>query len=291
MGGFFRPKTQIVSVPSSSSGSSEVKPYAPVEPFIERLLPQIESEYNQSPELFTGSLVPTDSAQTLAARASLANLAASGGTLDALGTGMENLYLNRLGTALGDPTQDAVFQAQPGTIADQARLLTQGDNQTAQQQSIQAGQFGLGSTSLAELQELQRQKREETTQRQLSTALGQAEARRLQAAGEIPGLTRGVAGAAVSPAILQSQIGSDIEARESAQLADQARLAQQGQEARRLGLITKSNLLSGLAGLGSQTAYQGTSTTGQAFQQPSGFSQLASAAGTLLPILGGGIGG
>ena len=291
MGGFFRPKTQIVSVPSSSSGSSEVKPYAPVEPFIERLLPQIQSEYNQSPELFTGSLVPTDSAQTLAARASLANLAASGGTLDALGTGMENLYLNRLGTALGDPTQDAVFQAQTGTIADQARLLTEGDKQTAQQQAIQAGQFGLGSTSLAELQELQRQKREETTQRQLSTALGQAEARRLQAAGEIPGLTRGVAGAAVSPAILQSQIGSDIEARESAQLADQARLAQQGQEARRLGLITKSNLLSGLAGLGSQTAYQGTSTTGQAFQQPSGFSQLASAAGTLLPILGGGIGG
>tara|TARA_R110002012_G_scaffold203135_1_gene372476 strand:+ start:3022 stop:3894 length:873 start_codon:yes stop_codon:yes gene_type:complete len=290
MGGFFRPKTQIVSVPSSSSGSSEVKPYAPVEPFIERLLPQIESEYNQSPELFTGSLVPTDSAQTLAARDSLANLAASGGTLDALGTGMENLYLNRLGTALGDPTQDAVFKAQTGTIADQARLLTEGDKQTAQQQAIEAGQFGLGSTSLAELQELQRQKREETTQRQLSTALGQAEARRLQAAVEIPGLTRGVAGAAVSPAILQSQIGSDIEARESAQLADQARLAQQGQEARRLGLITKSNLLSGLAGLGSQTAYQGTSTTGQAFQQPSGFSQLASAAGTLLPILGGGIG-
>ena len=290
MGSFFKPKTTVISAPAAASGTSAVTPYAPVEPFLKDLLPRITGEYAQDPQLFTGSLVPPDAAQTLASRAGLEALAAPGGTLGQLTTGMTDVYQNRLGTALGDPTQDPVYLAQTGALADQARLLTERDQALAQQQAIGAGQFGMGNTALAELQALQQQKREETTQRQLATALGQAEARRVQAAQAIPGLTGGVAAAAISPSILQAQIGGDIEARGAAQIADQARLAQQGQEARRLQLITEANLMSGLAGLGSQTAYQGTSTTGQAFTAPSPFSQVAGAAGTLLPIIGGMVG-
>ena len=287
MGSFFRPKTTIVSAPATAAGSSEVKPYAPLEQFVQNLAPRVTAEYGQDPRLFTGSLVPTDAAQTLQARAGIESLAEPGGLFGELGTNLQSLYQNRLSTALGDPSLDPVFQAQTGTIADQARLLTEGDKLTAQQQAIGAGQFGLGATALGEFEELQRQKREETTQRQFSTALAQAEARRVGAAGEITGLTSGVAGAAISPALMQAQIGGDIEARQAAQLADAARLTQQGQEARRLQLITEANLISGLAGLGSQTAYQGTSSTGQAFQAPSPFAQYASAAGTLLrPAIG-----
>lgn len=287
MGGFFRPKTTIVSAPATAASSSEVKPYAPVEPFLQNLAPRITAEYAQNPTLFGGSLVPPDSAQTLQGRAGLSALSAPDGVFDLLGQGLGGVYQNRLGTALGDPNLDPVFQAQTGTIANQARLLTEGDKLTAQQQAIGAGQFGMGNTALAELQTLQQQKREETTQRQLSTALAQAEARRVAAAGDIPGLVSGVAGAAVSPALVQSQIGGDIEARQAARLADQARLEQQGQEARRLQLITEANLISGLAGLGSQVAYQGTSSVGQGFQAPSNFAQYASAAGNLAPILMG----
>ena len=287
MGGFFRPKTKIISIPSSSSssGSSEAKPYAPTIPFIDRALPQIETAFDAPPELFTGSLVPTDSAQTLAGRAGMQDL--STGLFPALAGSMGSIFQNRLGTALGDPTQDAIFQAQTGDIANQARLLTEGDKALAQAQAIEAGQFGLGSTSLAELQELQRQKREETTQTQLAAALQQAEARRVAALGEVPGLAKQVGAAAITPSTLQTQIGRDIETREGARLADQARLVQQQQEVEKLNLITKTNLLSTLAGLGSQTAYQGTTTgtQGQAVNQPSGFSQLANIAGTALPFL------
>ena len=287
MGSIFRPKTTVVSVPSASqsSGSSEAKPYAPTIPFLDRLLPQVETAFDAPPQLFNQSLVPADSAQTLAGRQGLQDL--STGLFPQLAQGMGQLYQNRLATSLSDPTQDAVFQAQTGDIANQARLLTEGDKALAQQQAIQSGQFGLGSTALAEFQELQRQKREETTQTQLAAALQQAEARRVAAVGEVPGLGRQVAAAALTPSTIQTQIGRDIETREGARLADEARLAQQQQEAEKLNLITKTNLLSTLAGLGSQTAYQGTTTgtQGQAIQQPSGFQQLANVAGTVLPFL------
>tara|TARA_R110002012_G_C11668398_1_gene612804 strand:+ start:543 stop:1406 length:864 start_codon:yes stop_codon:yes gene_type:complete len=287
MGSIFRPKTTVVSVPSSSqsSGSSEVKPYAPTIPFIDRLLPQVETAFDAPPQLFTQSLVPQDSAQTLAGREGLENL--STGLFPQLAQGMGQLYQNRLSTALSDPTQDAVFKAQTGDIANQARLLTEGDKLTAQQQAIEAGQFGLGATSLAELQELQRQKREETTQSQLAAALQQAEARRVAAIGETPGLARQLSASALTPSTIQQQIGKDVEGRESARLADDARRAVQQQEAERLQLITKANLISGLAGLGTQTAYQGQSsgTQGQAFAGPSTFSQVAGAAGNIIPFI------
>ena len=98
---------------------------------------------------------------------------------------------------------------------------------------------------------------------------------------ETPGLAQQVGATALTPAALQETIGKDIETRELARLQDQARLQQQEQEARRLQLITKSNLLSGLAGLGTQTAYQGTTsgTQGQAFAAPSTFQQVGSLLG------------
>ena len=284
MSGFFRPKTTIVSVPSSSqsSGSSEAKPYAPTIPFIDRLLPQVEAEFDAAPELFRGSLVPQDSAQTLAARQGYGDLSTN--VFPQLASNLASVYQNRLGTALADPREDAVFKAQTGDIANQARLLTDLDKLTAQQQAIEAGQFGLSGTSLAELQELQRRQREETVQKQLSDALGQAEARRVAAIGEVPGLTQQVGSAALTPSGLQETVGRDIETRELARLQDQARLQQQDQEARRLQLITKSNLLSGLAGLGTQTAYQGKTSgvSGQAFAGPSTFQQIGNFAGNLL---------
>jgi hypothetical protein len=70
MGSIFKPSSTVVSVPSSSQAttSGEVKPYAPVEPYIEDLLPRLESTFAEDPALYTGSYVPSASAQTLAAR-------------------------------------------------------------------------------------------------------------------------------------------------------------------------------------------------------------------------------
>jgi len=71
MSSIFRsPPPVVVSTPfqQTSSGSSEIKPYAPVEPFIEQILPEIRQTFTQAPELFTGTLVPGEAAQTLAAR-------------------------------------------------------------------------------------------------------------------------------------------------------------------------------------------------------------------------------
>ena len=281
MSSFFRPKTTVVSVPSASqsAGSSEVKPYAPTVPFLDRLLPQVETEFDAAPNLFSQSYIPPDAAQTLAAREAYGGL--SEGIFPQLAEGMGSLYQNRLTSALADPTEDPIYQAQTGALANQARLLTERDQALAAQQAIGAGQFVLGNTALAELQTLQQQKREETTQQQLAAALQQAEARRVQALQETPGLAQQVGATALTPAALQETIGKDIETRELARLQDQARLQQQEQEARRLQLITKSNLLSGLAGLGTQTAYQGTTsgTQGQAFAAPSTFQQVGSLLG------------
>ena len=55
---------------------------------------------------------------------------------------------------MADPTQDPIYQAQLGVIAQQARDMTERDKQLAQQQAIQAGQFGLGSTALGETGDL-----------------------------------------------------------------------------------------------------------------------------------------
>ena len=287
MSGLFKPSTTVVSVPSASqsAGSGEVSPYGPTIPFLDRLLPQVESEFGATPDLFRQSLVPPDAAQTLAGRSAFESLGT--GLYPQLAAGMGDIYQNRLTSALADPTQDPIYQAQVGALSDQARLLTERDKAAAQERALGAGQFGMGNTALAELRTLQQQKREETTQSQLAAALQQAEARRVQALQETPGLGKQLAAAAITPGALFQQVGRDVESRQAATLADLARQQQQEQEARRLQLITKANLLSSIAGLGTQTAYQGTTTgtQGQAFAGPSPFAQTAGAVGTALPFL------
>jgi len=283
MGSIFKsPPPVVVSTPfqSASSGSSEIKPYAPVEPFIEQILPEIRQTFTEDPTLFTGSLVPSDAAQTLAARDIYGQV---GQTSANLAPQFMQLGQADIARGLADPSQDPIYQAQLGTIAQQAREMTERDKQVAQQQAIEAGQFGLGSTALGELQTLQQQKREELAQRQMSTALQQAEARRIAAAQRAPGMSQQALQAQLTPAALQEAIGKDVEARGAARATDAARLAQQEQEARRAQLVTLTNLFGGLAGLGSSTQMQQT-TSGFGSQGfaggPSPFSQIASAAAT-----------
>ena len=184
---FSPPPPVVVSTPfqSATSGSTEVTPYAPVEPFIQNLLNPIQQTFSADPELFTGSLVPEDSAQTLAARDLYGQVGqASAG----LAPQLMQLGQADISRGLADPSQDPIYQAQLGVIAQQARDMTERDKQTAQQQAIQAGQFGLGSTALGELETLQQQKREELAQRQMATALQEAEARRIAASQRAPGM-------------------------------------------------------------------------------------------------------
>ena len=283
MGSIFSPPPPVVvSTPfqSASDGSSEIKPYAPVEPFLEQILPEIRETFTEDPTLFTGSLVPTDAAQTLAARDIYGQV---GQTSAGLAPQFMQLGQADIARGLADPSQDPIYQAQLGTISQQARDMTERDKQVAQQQAIEAGQFGLGSTALGELQTMQQQKREELAQRQMSTALQQAEARRIAAAQRAPQMSQQALQAQLTPAALQEAIGKDVEARGAARATDAARLAQQEQEARRAQLVTLTNLFGGLAGLGSSTQMQQT-TSGFGSQGFSGgaspFSQIASAAAT-----------
>lgn len=289
MGGIFKsPPPVVVQAPQqmTSSGSTEIKPYAPVVPYIGSVLPQIEQVFGEAPALYTGSLVPQESAQTLAARDIYGQV---GQTAAGLAPTYQNLFAADLARATADPTMDPIYQAQLGTIAQRAREMTEADKATAQQQAIQAGQFGLGSTALGELQTMQQQKREELAQRQMSAALQEAEARRIAAQGRAPQLAQAMLQAQMTPASLQEAIGQQVEARQAAELTDAARLAQQEQEARRAQLITMANLYGGLAGLGSSTQMQQTSQGYTSAITPGGaspFSQLVSAAATGAKIYG-----
>ena len=287
MGSIFKPSTTVVQAPSqaTTSGSSEIKPYAPVEPFIKDILPEIRQTFTAAPQLYTGSLVPDVSAQTAAARDIYGQV---GQQAAAFAPDFQTLYQQRLAEATAGPGTSALYQAQVGDIANKARLMTEADKQLAQQQAIEAGQFGLGSTALRELQTLQQQKREELIQQQLATALGQEEQRRVQAIADVPGLAQQYLQAGLTPATIQEAIGKDVEARQAAQQADVARLTQQQQEAERAQLITMANLFGGLAGLGSSTQMQQTSsgTTGQVIPGTSPFQQVAGIAGTVAPLLG-----
>jgi hypothetical protein len=277
---FSSPPPTVVQAPSftQSSSSGEILPYAPVEPFLEQILPEIRTEFTQTPELYRGSLVPDFSAQTLAARDIYGQV---GETASQLGGIYGNLFAGDVGRATANPLDDSIYQAQLGTIAQSARDMTERDKQVAQQQAMESGQFGLGSTALGELQTMQQQKREDLAQRQMSVALQEAESRRIAAQARAPQMGQQMLSAQLTPASLQEAIGGQIEQRQAATQADAARLAQQDQEARRAQLITMSNLFGGLAGLGSSTTNQGTSS-GFNSQVISGgaspFSQIASAA-------------
>ncbi len=283
---FSSPPPAVIQLPqqSQASGSGEVKPYAPVEPFIETLLPRIEEQFTADPVLFQQSLVPQDTAETLAARQGFANL---GQTAAGFAPDFQQLYQADLARGLADPSQDSLFLAETGTIADQARRLTERDKLLAQQQAIQAGQFGMGSTALEELQQNQARNREEIVQKQLAESLGRAEQRRIGAADRAPGFAQQQLQAQLAQPSLQEALGRDLETRDAARLADQARLTQQPQEAQREQMINLTNLLGGLAGLGTSTTFQNQSSgfTSQGFAGgPSPFSQIASAAAAAAPF-------
>lgn len=286
MGGIFKPSTTVVQAPSqaSTSGSSEIRPYKPVEPFIQELLPEIRQTFTAAPQLYTGSLVPDVSAQTAAARDIYTQI---GQQSAGFAPDFQTLYRQRLAEATAAPGTSALYQAQVGDIANQARLMTEADKAVAQQQAIEAGQFGLGSTALRELQTLQQQKREQLAQQQLATALGAEEQRRVQAMADVPELAQQYLQAGLTPASIQEAIGKDIEARQAAQQADVARLTQQQQEAERAQLITMANLFGGLAGLGSSTQMQQTTagTSGQVIPGTSPFQQIAGIGSTVLGLL------
>ena len=285
---FSSPPPTVIQAPfaSTSESTGEILPYGPVEPFLQQILPEIRNEFTQTPELYRDSLVPDFSAQTLAARDIYGQV---GNTASQLGNVYGNLFASDVGRATANPLDDSIYQAQLGTISQQARDATDNDRALAQRQAIEAGQFGLGSTALGELQTLQQQKREELAQRQMSAALQDAEGRRIGAQGRVAPMGSQILSAQLTPASLQEAIGGQIEQRQAASQADAARLAQQDQEARRAQLITMSNLFGGLAGLGSSTINQGTSSgyTSQVIGGgPSPFSQIASAAGTAASIYG-----
>ena len=267
-------KTVMVPSSSATSGSTKVEPWETVTPYIETLLPQLESGFSVAPQLYQGPMVPGTSAQTAAARGLYGQV---GQTAAGFAPGFQTIYDQMFGQATAAPGTSALYQAQTGEIANQARQLTERDKQLAQQQAMQAGQFGLGSTALGELQTLQQQKREETVQSQLASALGAEDQRRMAAVGALPGMAQSVVQAMMTPAQLQEAVGRDIESRQGAELADLRRLAQQQQEAERAQAITYSNLLGGLAGLGSSTQMQQTSTgmTGQVIPGTSIGQQIA----------------
>ena len=275
------PKPQVINVPSQSitTGASEIKPYAPVEPFIQALLEPISRTFSEDPALFTGSLVPTDSAGTLASRDIYRQV---GEQAASFAPTYQDLFQRALGITTGDITQDPMHLARIQNIANQARQMTERDKAVAQQQAIDAGQFGMGSTALAELEANQQILREDLAQKQLAESLDQAEARRVAAQGRLGQLAQQQLQAQITPATFEEAIGRDVESREAAIRQDAARLTQQEQEARRAQLITMSNLFGGLAGLGSSTQMQQTmqGTQGQAFAGgPSPLSQIAGLAG------------
>ena len=283
------PPPTVVQLPqqSQASGSGEVKPFAPVIPFIEQLLPRVQEQFTADPVLFDQSLIPEDSAQTLASRQGFQGV---GQTAAGIAPQIGQLAQANFQRGIADPQQDNIFLAEQGVIADQARQLTERDKQLAQTQAIQAGQFGMGSTALSELQGRQEQIRNETIQKQLADSLGRAEQRRIGAETRVPGLFQNQLQTQLTDPSLQEAIGRSVEEKEASRLADQARLTQQPQEAQREQTINLANLLGGLAGLGTSTTFQNQSSgfQSQAFSGgASPFQQALGVAGTAAQIYAG----
>ena len=276
-------KTVMVPSSSQSQGSTEVEPWKVATPYLEKLFPKLEKGFNAAPQLYQGPLVPGVSAQTATARDLYGDV---GATAANFAPGLQTAYDQMFGRATAAPGTSELYQAQTGEIANQARQLTEGDKMLAQRQAMEAGQFGLGSTALGELQTLQQQKREETVQSQMAQALGTEDQRRMAAMGQLPGMAQSVVQAKMTPAQLQEAIGRDVESRQGAEYADLRRLSQQQQEAERAQAVTYANLLGGLAGLGSSTQMQQTSSgmTGQVIPGTSIMQQLAPFAGAAATV-------
>lgn len=274
-------KTKTVKNPfeSATTGTRTSDPYAPIVPYLERALPQMEEAFGQS-TFFGGSLIPEDSAETLRSRELYGAL---GSQAAGFAPGLQDLYAQQYGIAGAAPGTSALFQAQTGALANQARAMTERDKQLAQQQAMEAGQFGLGSTALGEMQTLQQRQREELVQQQLAEALGQEDVRRQQALSSLGGLQQDILGLGGMQAGLQESIGADIESRALARLAEQARMETGGAEELQNRLTTFVSMLGGLGSLGgTQTVDELTKGFGtQSMQKQTALGQAANIGATL----------
>jgi hypothetical protein len=178
----------------------------------------------------------------------LASMAAAAPQLGAFGA----LQQQAMQQAMASPMADPLYQAEVGQIARQARQMTERDKQLAQQQAIEAGQYGVGSTALGELQELQRQTREETAQSALAGALGSAEQRRAQAFGRAQDVTRQLfeGGQIGAQALTAAEQRRQAAMAQAAQLSPQLLQTQQipaaalaEEEARRIGAAERATQL------------------------------------------------
>jgi len=274
-------KTKQVQNPfeSRTTGTRTSDPYAPIVPYLESALPGLESAFGQS-TFFGGSLLPQDSAQTLEAQRLYGAL---GEQAAGFAPGVQDLYAQQYGMATAAPGTSAIFQAQTGDIANQARAMTERDKQLAQQQAMEAGQFGLGSTALGEMQTLQQRQREDLVQQQLAQALGQEETRRQQALASLGGLRSDILGLGGMQAGLQEAIGADIESRQAARLAEEARMATGGAQELQDRISRYLGILGGLGSLGgTQTVDELTKGFGtQTMQKQSALGQAANIGATL----------
>ena len=274
-------KTKTVRNPfeSTTTGTRSSDPYAPIVPYLESALPGLEEAFGQS-TFFGGSLIPEDSAETLRSRQLYGAL---GGQAAGLAPGVENLYASQLGLATAAPGTSALFGAEMGDILNQSRLAAGASKIGQAQSAIEAGQFGLGSTARAEQEALKASELERTTQAALAGALGREEAARQAALSSLGGIRQDILGLGGMQAGLQEAIGADIESREAARLAEEARIATGGATELQDRIARYIGMLGGLGSLGgTQTVDETTRGFGtQAVQKQSALGQAANIGATL----------
>ena len=248
-------KTKVSQLPfrSETTGKQTSDPYAPIVPYLESALPGLEEAFGQS-SFFGGSLIPEDSAETLRSRQLYGAL---GGTAAGFAPGLQDLYSSQYGLATAAPGTSALFSAEMGKILNEARAAADASKLSQAEAAIEAGQFGLGSTARSELEALKASELEKSTQDALAGALGREEAARQSALSSLGGIRQDIIGLGGLEAGLQEAIGADIEARETARLAEEARIATGGATELQDRIARYMGLLGGLASLG------GTSTTDQ----------------------------
>jgi len=263
---------------STTTGTRTSDPYAPIVPYLESALPQLEEAFGQS-TFFGGSLIPEDTAETIRARELYGAL---GSQAAGFAPGLQDLYANQLGLASAAPGTSAIFGAEMGDILNKARAAAGASKINQAQSAIEAGQFGLGSTARSELEELKASQLEETTQAALAGALGREDAARQSALSSLGGLRSDILGLSGTEAALQEEIGADLESRAAARLAEQARLETGGAQDLQDRITEYLLRLGSLGSLGgSQTIDETTSGfNSQVVTKPSTLGQVAQLAAT-----------
>jgi hypothetical protein len=274
-------KTKTVRNPfeSTTTGTRSSDPYAPIVPYLESALPQMEEAFGQS-TFFGGSLIPEDSAETLRSRQLYGAL---GGQAAGFTPDLEDVYASQLGIATAAPGTSALFGAEMNDLLNQARLAADASKLSQAQSAIEAGQFGLGSTARAEQEALKASELERTTQAALAGALGREEAARQAALSSLGGIRQDILGLGGMQAGIQEALGADIESRALARLAEEARLSTGGAQEFQDRISRFVGLLGGLGSLGgSQTVDETTRGFGtQSMQKQSALGQAANIGATL----------